>query len=90
MMRTLAAFLLGVCALVGAAAPAQADQVMEGVFTITPEGGKPGTWTIFPSCVPVVGDLREALYLPVGCRMHVQASAGLVGGDAVLTGGQWA
>ena len=62
---------------------------MEGVFDYTPAEGAPGTWSIYPSCVPVVGDLREPLYLPVGCRLKVVASPGLFGGDAVLVGGRW-
>jgi hypothetical protein len=37
----------------------------------------------------VVGDLRVALDLPVACRLHISPSAGLTGGDAILTGGQW-
>ncbi|AFM18039.1 hypothetical protein Mycch_3294 [Mycolicibacterium chubuense NBB4] len=74
---------------VGSAGQAQASQVMEGVYNYTPADGKAGTWTIYPSCVPVVGDLREPLYLPVGCRLHVQGSKDLVGGDATLAGGIW-
>jgi hypothetical protein len=55
----------------------------------SPQQGRGGEWTIYPSCVPVVGDLREPLSLPVACRLHVAGSEGLIGGDAVLTGGQW-
>lgn len=88
-LRGLAALLVLVGAALGSAVPAQAAQVMEGVYNYTPAAGKAGTWTIYPSCVPVVGDLREPLYLPVGCRLHVQGSNGLVGGDANLVGGVW-
>ena len=53
-----------------------------------------------PTCVPVVGDLRDNLELPVGCTLHVTSAAvdaaddekpGLIvtGGDARLTGGVW-
>jgi hypothetical protein len=85
----LAALVVLVGAAVGSAGPARASQVIEGVFNYMPAGGQPGTWTIYPSCVPVVGDLREPLYLPVGCRLHVQGSYGLVGGDAQLVGNVW-
>ncbi len=89
LLRGLAALLFLVGAALGSAVPAQAAQVMEGVYTYTPAEGKSGTWTIYPSCVPVVGDLREHLYLPVGCRLHVGGSNGLATGDAVLVGGVW-
>ncbi|MDY6997992.1 MAG: hypothetical protein SW019_15440 [Actinomycetota bacterium] len=93
MLRAAAAAALGAAVAAGSAvgfAPsAQAADVMEGVFNYTPAEGQGGTWTIYPSCVPVVGDLREPLYLPVGCRLHVQGSYGLVGGDARLVSGRW-
>jgi len=62
---------------------------MQGVYNYTPAEGDSGTWDIYPSCVPVVGDLRVNLELPVACRLHVSPSTGLTGGDAILTGGQW-
>jgi hypothetical protein len=72
------------------ASPAHAEQqVLEGVYTYHQEGGPSGTYTIFPSCVPTVGDLREPLYLPVACRLHVQATHGIASGDARLTNGVW-
>jgi hypothetical protein len=81
------------------ASPASADQVMEGIYTYTEEGQPSATWTIYPSCVPVVGDLREPLYLPVACRLHVTSSTSSkinhalemlnYSSDAVLTGGRW-
>jgi hypothetical protein len=88
-LRGLAASVLLAGSTLGFAAPAQAAEVMEGVYNYTPSEGKSGTWTIYPVCVPVVGDLREHLYLPVGCRLHVGPSEGLTGGDAALTGGVW-
>ena len=88
-IRALAAATVLACAALGVAGPAHADQVMQGIYNYTPQQGKGGEWTIYPSCVPVVGDLREALNLPVACRLHVTGTEGLVGGDAVLTGGQW-
>jgi hypothetical protein len=88
-IRGLAAAAFFACAALGFASPAHADQVMQGIYNYTPADGKAGTWTIYPSCVPVVGDLRVALELPVACRLHVQPSYGLTGGDAIMTGGQW-
>src|SRR3954454_3097194 len=86
-IRGLAAAVVFGCAAVGLAIPAHADQLVQGVYTYTPEQGDSGTYEIWPSCVPVVGDLREPLNLPVACRLHMAASAGLTGGDARLTGG---
>ena len=88
-IRGLAAAAILAWAALGFAGPAHADQIMQGVYNYTPQQGDSGTWTIYPSCVPVVGDLRVNLDLPVACRLHVSPSGGLTGGDAVLTGGQW-
>ena len=89
MLRGLAAVAVFAGAAVGAAVPAQAQTpVFQGVYNYVSEG-KTGTWDIYPTCVPVVGDLREALYLPVGCVLHVSRPAGLTGGDARLVGGMW-
>jgi hypothetical protein len=88
-LRGLAAVALLAGASVGAAVPAQAQTpVMQGVYNYVGEG-QTGTWDIYPTCVPVVGDLREPLYLPVGCVLHVSPSSGLTGGDARLVGGLW-
>lgn len=75
---------------VGFAGPAGADQVMQGVYAYT-QGDVHAEWTIFPSCVPTVGDLRDNLELPVACRLHVTGSpsALVAGGDARQSGGQW-
>ncbi|OFJ52528.1 hypothetical protein [Mycolicibacterium grossiae] len=77
-------------ASLGLAGPAQADQVMEGVYTYT-QGDVVAEWTIYPSCVPTVGDLRDNLELPVACRLHVAPtpSTKVSGGDARLAGGVW-
>ena len=88
LLRGLASVVVLAGAAVGFSAPAQAANVMEGVYNYISEG-QTGTWTIYPTCVPVVGDLREPLYLPVGCRLHVNPSTGLTGGDAALVGGVW-
>lgn len=89
--RVIAAAVLAVGAALGAAGTAQADQqVLEGVYTYTQADGLTGDVTIFPSCVPTVGDLREPLYLPVACRMWVQPFTGIQGGQARMTNGVWA
>jgi hypothetical protein len=88
-IRGLAATAILAFGALGVAGPAHADQVMQGVYTYTPEQGPSGEYQIFPSCVPVVGDLREPLNLPVACRLHMVAPSGLIGGDARLTGGVW-
>ena len=76
-------------AVLGTAAPARADQVMDGIYTYT-QGDIVAEWTVSPSCVPTVGDLRVNLELPVACRLHVAPSSPAVrGGDARLTGGLW-
>jgi len=70
-IRGLAAAAILAFGALAFAGPAQADQVMQGVYNYMPTDGPAGTWTIYPSCVPVVGDLRVALELPVACRLHV-------------------
>lgn len=75
-----------------AAGTAQADpRVLEGIYTYT-QGDVVAEWTIYPSCVPTVGDLRENLELPVACRLHVAPSSiNLVnGGDARMVSDKWA
>jgi hypothetical protein len=90
-LRALTGAVLLVAAALGFAAPAQAEQaILGGKYTYVQDGGKTGTWAIWPSCVPVVGDLRTPLYLPVGCRLHVETTGdSVVGGDAVLVNGIW-
>jgi hypothetical protein len=94
-MRTVAAAAITACAALGFAVPAQADdpppnpEVLEGVFDYLENGQKIGTWQIYPTCVPTVGDLREPLYLPVACHLHVSPSEDVTGGDAVMTNGLW-
>ncbi|ORV89080.1 hypothetical protein [Mycolicibacterium iranicum] len=88
-LRGLAAVAVLAGASVGAAGPAQADTpVMEGIYNYVSEG-QTGLWTMYPSCVPTVGDLRVNLELPVACQIHVGPSQGLTGGDARLVGGMW-
>ena len=102
-MGTIARVLSVAVALAGAAlataSPSSADQVMEGNYTFTTPGQPSATWTIYPICVPTVGDLRVPLDLPVACTLKVvSATAGKQtfelnnlnwGGDAKLTGGMW-
>jgi hypothetical protein len=90
-IRGLAVAAALACAALGLSVPAHADQLMQGVYDYTPQQGEPGTWQIWPSCVPVVGDLREPLNLPVACRLHVVPSpgTGLLVGDAHLTSDVW-
>ena len=88
--RGYAAAAILACTALGFAGPAQADQVMQGVYNYSDSEGVSGTWTIYPICVPTVGDLREPLALPVACRLHVLGSNGIGTGDAKLTGGLWA
>ena len=87
--RALAVAAVVITSALGFAGPANADRVMEGIYTYT-QGDVVAEWTIYPSCVPTVGDLREELRLPVACRLHVAPSSEKVkGGDARLTGGLW-
>ncbi len=71
-MRTLAR-LLGIAVVLaggalGSAGASSADQTMQGNYTYTAAGQRPATWTIYPVCVNVVGDLRVPLELPVACQ----------------------
>ncbi|MDX1891105.1 hypothetical protein [Mycolicibacterium sp. 050158] len=88
--RMLAVATVLVGATLGFAVPASADQVMQGVYSYD-QGDIHAEWTIYPSCVPTVGDLRDNLELPVACRLHVAPtpSTQVAGGDARLTGGVW-
>jgi hypothetical protein len=98
--RLLGIAVVVVGAALGTAGPSSADQTMEGIYTFNTEGMPPAQWTIYPICVPTVGDLREPLELPVACTLKVvsatnnKASFDLTnlnwGGDARLTEGQWA
>ena len=74
----------------GFAGPARADQVLEGIYTYT-QGDVVAEWTIYPICVPTVGDLRQNLELPVACNLLVAPAPAteVNGGNARLTGGMW-
>lgn len=89
-IRGFAAAAILACTALGLAGPAQADQVIQGIYNYMETDGEAGTWEITPSCVPTVGDLREPLALPVACRLHVIGSRGKPSGDALLTDGVWA
>lgn len=88
--RGLAVAAVLASAALGLAGPASAEQVLQGVYSYT-QGDIHAEWSIYPSCVPTVGDLRDNLELPVACRLHVASLPANVvsGGDARLTGGQW-
>ena len=51
--------------------PRRPTRPSQGNYTYTAAGLPPATWTIYPICVNVVGDLRVPLELPVACTMHV-------------------
>lgn len=103
-MRTIARVLGAAVVVVGAslatAGPSSADQVIEGLYTFNTPGKPSATWTIYPICVPTVGDLRVPLELPVACTLKVVSATDNKstfdlnnlnwGGDARLTGGLWA
>ena len=83
------------------APPAVADPaLLQGSYSYIQDGTPTTTWTVSPTCVPVVGDLRDNLELPLGCVLHINSIAanpsdedkpGLIvaGGDARLAGGLW-
>lgn len=89
--RVLAVAVAFASVVLGLAGPARADEMMEGVYTYVQPDGLVAKWTIFPICVPTVGDLRNNLELPVACTLHVSPTPAteLLGGDARLTGGLW-
>jgi hypothetical protein len=93
-IRALAAAAICAGAVLGFAVPAQgqgdvkAPGVPEGVYAVNIDGQASTTWEITPICVPTVGDLREPLLLPVGCRLKIRPPTGS-GAEAVVTNGQW-
>lgn len=88
-MATMAAVTALASVALGVAGPARAEQVLEGTYTYS-QGDIVAEWTIYPSCVPTVGDLRENLELPVACRLHIAPNSPKVsGGDARLVAGRW-
>lgn len=94
-LRGLFSVVLLALGMVGFAAPAQANpqqQVLEGNYTFRQDGLPDANWSIYPVCVPVVGDLRAEIRDPVACQLTVSSTPNAVakGGIAKLTGGQWA
>src|ERR671934_2601166 len=83
----------------GAASPASARDTMQGSYIYSAPGLPAATWTIYPICVNVVGDLRVPLEDPVACSLHVVSATSKVttpelqslnwGGDAHLTNDVW-
>ncbi|MGV0578941.1 hypothetical protein ABQF17_15135 [Mycolicibacterium elephantis] len=94
LLRGLGVALISVATALGLAAPAQAQGdvkapgVPEGVYNVDIDGQATTEWEIFPLCVPVVGDLREPLLLPVGCKLKVTPK-GQPGAEAAMVGGRW-
>lgn len=92
--RTLGATALSLGMVVAAAGVAKGQGDIgtpgapEGVYTVKIAGQAETTWEMFPLCVPTVGDLREPLILPVGCRLKVTPQ-GRSGAEAVQVGGRW-
>lgn len=93
-IRGIAAALIFAATAVGSAWPAQgqgdvkAPGVPEGVYTVNIDGQASTTWEIYPICAPTVGDLREPLLLPVGCRLKI-TPRGRGGSEATMVGGRW-
>lgn len=93
----LIALVVGALSIITPPGTASADQLMQGFYSYFQEGVGPTTWKINPLCAVVVGDLREPLYLPVGCKLYVAGSTpsdgvtpkDAYGGNAVLTNNLW-
>jgi hypothetical protein len=98
--RLLGIAVVAVGSALGTAGPSSADDVMEGIYAFNSPGLPPAVWTIYPLCVPTVGDLREPLELPVACTLKIVSATKNEstyelnslnwGGDAHLTEGRWA
>lgn len=79
-MRTLAAAGLFIGAGIGVAAPAAADQPVEGNYTYTEAGYPQATWTFSPTCVPVCQASSPECTRPfgaggpTGCTLHMSSS----------------
>jgi hypothetical protein len=69
--RVLGAAVVLAAAALGSASPASARDTMQGDYTYSSPGVPQATWTIYPICVNVVGDLRVPLEDPVACALHV-------------------
>lgn len=89
LMPMVSALLAAAGAVVVSAGPASAESdLVEGVYNVILDGSQVAIWTISPICVPVVGDGRVPLELPVGCGLAVLSSIGDTG-TFRLTGGRW-
>ncbi|WP_234794101.1 hypothetical protein [Mycolicibacterium flavescens] len=84
----IAGVALGAAGAAGAQGDVKSPDTPEGVYTVRIDGQAETTWEIYPICVPTVGDLREPLILPVGCRLKV-TPAGRGGAEASQVGGRW-
>lgn len=89
-IRLLAVVIAGAALVGNTAGTAGAAQTMQGIYTYR-QGELVAEWTIYPSCVPTVGDLRNNIELPVGCRLHVAWDHEVLpSSQALLTGNLWA
>ncbi|MGV0848609.1 hypothetical protein [Mycolicibacterium phlei] len=79
---------LGVAATAAAQGDVKSPDTPEGIYTVRIDGQAETTWEIYPSCVPTVGDLREPLIDPVGCRLKV-TPRGRGGAEAAQVNGKW-
>ncbi|MGE2722697.1 hypothetical protein [Mycolicibacterium celeriflavum] len=82
------ALVFGAAGIAAGQGDVKSPDTPEGVYTVKIAGQAETTWEIFPVCVPTVGDLREPLILPVGCRLKV-TPAGRGGAEADMVGGEW-
>ncbi|VEG40342.1 putative secreted protein [Mycolicibacterium flavescens] len=80
--------MFGAVGIAAAQGDVKSPDTPEGVYTVKIAGQAETTWEIYPICVPTVGDLREPLILPVGCRLKV-TPAGRGGAEANMVGGEW-
>jgi hypothetical protein len=82
------AVIVGVCAGETAAPALAENAVPQGIYHYDSGDKPPADWTIYPICVPTVGDLREPLSLPVSCTLNI-TPAGRMGVKAVMKNGLW-
>ena len=75
LIRGFAAAAALACASLGFACPAQADQVLQGVYTYTPQQGDSGSYRdLAVMCAGGRGSAGGA-GTPVACRLHMAPSA---------------
>ena len=62
---------LGIGLSLGVAAPAQAEPLMQGIYNYTQEGIAHESWSVWPSCVPTVGDPVSYTHLTLPTNREV-------------------